>query len=85
MLKFEDVCKNWGVDPKAVKDDFDWLKADPCDEYNRLTRELGCRKYGGEVVRINRVFSKGLTIFYEAESRIKWYGTVSVSARDFRF
>lgn len=86
-LTYSAICENWKIDPKAYRDDFEWVKADPLTKDNRLTRELGIIKQGTAPIRLSRVYydNGDFAGFYRNDTRMIFMGNVSVSARDFRF
>ena len=82
---YEAICENWGIDTETYRADFEWVKADPRDENGKLTRELGIRKRGGPVIRLNRSHTQAGTAFYEQESGMNFSHAPSVSREDFHF
>jgi hypothetical protein len=85
--KYSALCENWGIDPEANRETFEWLKDDPRDEQGRLTREVGIRKPGGPVERLERRHTKVGVLFYSlADGTLFPRGTgAQVSAMDFDF
>ena len=81
---YEAICKNWKITQETYRDDFEWLKADKRNENGKLTRELGIRKQGGPVERLERKHTQVGTHFYTENGHL-WTGKVSISADDFRF
>lgn len=84
---YGELCKNWGIAPDANRATFEWLKEDPRDDQGRLTREVGIRKAGGSVERLERRHTRiGLLFYNLADGRLFPRGTgAQVSALDFEF
>jgi len=86
MKRYSRICENWGIDPDAHREDFEWVKGDPLLG-NRLTRELGMYAPGTRPVRLARAYytDGSFAGFYRIDTRYRYTGRVSVSARDFHF
>lgn len=86
------IFKNWheftGITEQAFLDGLKWLCEEPQrypagHEYaGKLRRELGIRK-NGQIVRLRRVYPKGVCTFYEDKPFGElWTNGISLSAED---
>jgi len=89
-ISYTALCQNWGIDREENRATFEWLKNDPRDKQGRLTREVGLRKPGFAVERLERKHTRVGTLFYTLDSRYRirlfprGFG-VQVSAMEFYF
>jgi hypothetical protein len=83
-ITYGELAKSWGIDPEANREIFEWLKADPRDEQGRLTREVGIRRPGGPVEKLERCHDEAGVLFYSlADGTLFPRGTgAQVSAMD---
>lgn len=88
-LSYTDLCENWGIAPEDYREVFEWLKSDPRDEQGRLTREVGLRKPGLSVEKLERKQTEVGTLFYTLNDgylgKLFPRGCAQVSAMDFYF
>ncbi len=87
MKPYSKLAKDWGIDPEANRTLFEWVKDDPRDEQGRLTREVGIRKPGGPVEKLERRHDEAGVLFYSlADGTLFPRGSgAQVSAMDFDF
>ena len=85
---YDSWCEYAGVKEEDFIAGCKWLKADPLNEQDRMTRELGCTKQG-ELVRLIRVndVNGNFVGFYREPKKPStlgrlWEGRVSINSRD---
>lgn len=90
VVRYDALCKDWGIDPEENRHLFEWLKDDPRDERGNPTRALGISTVGGKVFKLKQVCSGGGVYFYFEDGKIRpqvFAKTIGrqASADDFEF